>query len=583
MEELFEDRLQLAIPDLPNRLEVLSEKLQHFQVESMDVWIKKHTFFHYYTNFALPETKKFVYETMSSGLHKKATHMVTGVMASEVKDNHYMRFCPKCVKADIEQYGETFWRLSQQLPSAQICLKHRCLLLDSDVPFRPKNRHEYVMATRDNCQTNQQDIVLTPRVEEHLYFLGLESMKLASNDYYFSWDTLQKAYRYLLQSKGYANAKGRVDQQALARQFQLFYGKEVLDRMQSRVDEDNPSCWLKAITRKHRKAFHPVRHLLFIRFLGATIDTILSYSCKELLPFGKPLYPCLNKVCEGYKKDVIPDVLIHICTDTKKPVGTFLCPKCGFSYSRRGPDMNEKDRFKIGRIKSFGDHWFKRLDKLIRGDKASFRLAARELGVDTKTVIKYAQKVEKTCDSLNISIVVEKDKKEWMELCNNADSFTITDIRRKNPALYARLYRSSQEWLLSNSPKGKPVLRKQVIDWTERDLEILKQVKLAADIIKKHVPPLRLTVSRIGTEIGKRNLLEKRLDRLPITKSYLDTVIETIEEFQIRRIHYWAKQLKKDGDLTDWKLKRLAGLKEDITSKVQEEIDSIILNAEVGE
>lgn len=63
----------------------------------------------------------------------------------------------------------------------------------------------------------------------------------------------------------------------------------------------------------------------------------------------------------------------------------------------------------------------------------------------------------------------------------------------------------------------------------------------------------------------------------------MDTVIETVEEFQIRRIQYWAKQLKKDGDLTDWKLKRLAGLKEDITYKVQAEIDKLILNAEIGE
>lgn len=94
----------------------------------------------------------------------------------------------------------------------------------------------------------------------------------------------------------------------MAEQFTLFYGEEFLEAMQSSVDILSESCWLKSITRKHRKSFHPIRHLLLIYFLGEEIDTFYQYAHKEYKPFGEGPYFCLNPAAKHYKQRVIPNV-----------------------------------------------------------------------------------------------------------------------------------------------------------------------------------------------------------------------------------------------------------------------------------
>lgn len=580
MEELFGNRTQLAIPDLPTHLSYLHRQLGHFHPVPLKQWITKHTFYCYHTNFALPETREFVYQTMRNGTHKGAIHVMTGVMASGVKDKERLMYCPYCVEEDFQQYGETYWRLHHQLPSVHVCIKHSCILQESTVSFRPKNRQEFVAATRENCSLNPQHVTYSAKTMEHLRVIARDSIQLATEDYEFNWEPLQKAYQYLLQHKGIANVKGRVNQLELAQQFQAFYGQEALELLQSSVDGENPSCWLKAITRKHRKAFHPVRHLLLIRFLGERMDTILSCASRPYLPFGKAPYPCLNKSCEYYKRDVIPDVYITICTDTRKPVGTFECPACRFTYSRRGPDITGSNRYKIGRIKSFGEAWGHKLYYLINVKKLSYRATAHELGVDTKTVVKYVRKNEKVYVSQKV-VQRESDKEKWLELCKAHPEWTVTEIREKHPALYNRLYRNCREWLLTNSPKLKvQKIEASRINWAVRDREILQQVKQAVEELNQITPPVRLTVSRIGTEIGQRNLLEKKINKMPQTKVFLESVTESTEQFQIRRVRFFVEKLRDKGELLEWRLKRLAGLRSDISPVVQAEINRLIQQAE---
>lgn len=85
---------------------------------------------------------------------------------------------------------------------------------------------------------------------------------------------------------------------------------------------------------------------------------------------------------------IIKECKVTRCSDTGQPVGTFHCA-CGFSYSRRGPDQSEEDRFRRGRIKSFGSVWESKLKEYLKAG-LSYRSTALNLGVDTNTVIKYA-------------------------------------------------------------------------------------------------------------------------------------------------------------------------------------------------
>ena len=292
-----------------------------------------------------------------------------------------LQYCAICAEEELKNYGEMYWHLPHQLPGVLVCPKHQISLSKSLAPFRPDNRHHYVAATRETCPALAPIITYDSKTMEHLLGIAQEAERLIQQDFTFDREALRQTYLVLLQKKGMARGKKHVFQRKLAEQFRAFYDDECLKLLQSEVEMEGENSWLKAITRKHRKSFHPIRHLLLIRFLGETLESIGSQLHTAYHPFGEGPYPCLNHAASHYKEFVVSDLKITRCTDTGKPVGTFTC-NCGFQYSRRGPDQTEADRFQIGRIKAFGPVWQSRLDELIHVEKHSFRAAARKLGVD---------------------------------------------------------------------------------------------------------------------------------------------------------------------------------------------------------
>lgn len=115
-----------------------------------------------------------------------------------------------------------------------------------------------------------------------------------------------------------------------------------------------------------------------------------------------------------------------------------------------------------------------------------------------------------------------------------------------------------------------------------RDKEILKEVIQAVEIWDLDVEKLtRITLSSIGKKINKLSLLEKNKGKLPKTMKYIKGVVEDVETFQIRRLHWLKNQMVNEGEeVVAWKLIRKAGLKDSITLKVKREI-SLLTGEEV--
>jgi len=68
---------------------------------------------------------------------------------SQANSNHcsVMRYCPVCYQEDLQLYGEPYWHRSHQLPDMQICTKHRCWLVDTDVTYNSARQQELFPAT----------------------------------------------------------------------------------------------------------------------------------------------------------------------------------------------------------------------------------------------------------------------------------------------------------------------------------------------------------------------------------------------------------------------------------------------------
>lgn len=153
----------------------------------------------------------------------------------------------------------------------------------------------------------------------------------------------------------------------------------------------------------------------------------------------------------------------------------------------------------------------------------------------------------------------------WLERASRSDEGSLAQLRKDLPAVYAWLYRHDHDWLISQNktlfhhPSRQTKSR---IDWQLRDLEIAAQIREASyELLQLPGKPKRITFSLLGHKIGRISLLEKHVQKMPISKSVLEEVVESREAFAIRKIHWAYQQLREQGidDPPKWQVVRASG------------------------
>ncbi|GAB4525467.1 MAG: TnsD family Tn7-like transposition protein [Pleurocapsa sp.] len=592
IEELFNSRTITATADLPCGLDNLVQNLPPYSSVTADSLINNHTLYPFYAPFLPPKRAKRVKEFMKSSKGGNI-HTTAGVMASAIFTPQYFRFCPECLKEDLNNYGETYWHRLHQIQGVIFCPIHKVALQNSQIPIQGLNKHQYEAARKSNCQVEDLKLEYSQRAIAQLIDLAQDISLLLENSYpshTLEWFT--KRYQTLLIERGYANVSGRVKHEKLIDDFLYSYDTEFLEIIDSSVGYKDRSNWLSQIVRKHRKVFHPIRHLLMIRFLTDSIDTFFQNN-RQYRPFGKSPWLCLNAAAEHYLQPVVTDLEISHCLENKKPLGTFSCD-CGMIYSRSGEDKTEEDKLRIGRVITYGQVWEDKLRELVEVKKLGLRATARELRVDPNTINRYTALLDLTPSwtrnkpklkpkkviSSNEEEIKQQKRDIWLSLQQRNPKLSKTDLRKLAPHIYAWLYRCDRTWLNENSPKLKqPKASVNRIDWNIRDEEILTQAKNVVKQLLKEDKPVRITISRIGAKLGLKALLEKHLGKLPRTKAYLESVKETVEDFQVRRIEWAVEELDRQGEeVRSWKILKLAGLREDCSERVQKFLDQQLMN-----
>ena len=107
--------------------------------------VMQHTFYPYYARFFPTQRKRSTYAYAVNG-NPLTVHRM-GI--SQANGNHcsIMRYCPVCYQEDLQLYGEPYWHRSHQLPDMQICTKHRCWLVDTDVAYNSTRQQELFPAS----------------------------------------------------------------------------------------------------------------------------------------------------------------------------------------------------------------------------------------------------------------------------------------------------------------------------------------------------------------------------------------------------------------------------------------------------
>lgn len=537
--ELFGTDNVIPTLDLPSHLDNLSARSQIIGITS-DQWIDEHTLYSYYAPF-LPENRSRQLKQMMRSNDGSGIHTLVGITASSMERNGELRFCPSCYEVDIKRFGEPYWHRVHQAAGVMVCPEHRIVLHRITHPV--SDRHGLTVLPISRHLFQSDPLVLPDPERTHLRLFGIAQdvqLLLSVGNSLHLYDS-RDSLLHKLSEQGYLTPANRIRQRELEMKLISHYGKELLELLNC-MTYGNDYSWLAVATRKARRAVHPLRQLLLIRFLFGSFSSFLEQRDTSYSPFGKGPWPCLNKVADHYREPCIRHLKITRCSDTGRPVGTFTC-SCGFCYSRRGPDQGSEDRYRIGRIKAFGPVWKNQLTVYM--DKGlSYRAAAEKLGVDTNTVIKYAR-LNPEYESIYDEVILP-----------SASSLTMkTEAPKKKRNTHNARY-----------------IR---VDWEKRDLELSWEVEEACNkmLADREMKPIRITYASIGKRIGKLALLEKHKDKLPITMAILSNRLETVDQFQIRRIGWAAEQMHDEFPIKRWKLIRKAGIRPGYSSAVSDVLD----------
>jgi hypothetical protein len=596
IEDLFGLRNKRAAFDLPSGLESIINNLSGTRL-TVEYLINNHTLFPYYSPFLPKQKAKLIKEQMAS-FKGNTIHTSAGLNASSVHNNRHFKHCRICVSEDLEKFGETYWHRVHQVPGVFICPMHNVPLLIHKRLIYAYNQHEYV-APSQNVLDEMVEVSYSDNIASRLYEYSKEvEWLLNANVPSFELNCYRDRYIAALQEKGIASVTKRVNQKEWFQLFKSTFSNDLLGLLDSSIDDNKPS-WLSMIVQKHRKVFHPIRHILVIKVLYQNLENFFN-SQDEYLPFGKGPWVCLNPAASHYRKKVVRDLKITKCYDTKLPVGTFSC-SCGFIYSRRGPDRSTEDMYRVGRIKRFGPVWEEKLKSLLKEEKSLNRIALR-LNADPQTIKRQAvllnlefpwqgEKLEQAKEKERFSkksnqetidgIKIKEKRDSWLQLMRNNPECGVKDLRSKDPALYTWLYRNDKIWLNSNLPlKKKTNGNNKICNWKERDLQLLEEVKSIINnwAILEQEKPKRITKTAIAKQLTKPYLITNYYHKIPRTMAYISEKVESIQQFQIRRVKLAVeKLLEQETTLREWKIIEEASLNpKSVSCEVYEFIEKIV-------
>ncbi len=588
LEELFGKRS--IVPDLyfGSLLDTLVNHLGNSY--STDILIRANTLFPFYEPF-LPEARRreIVEEMKKEGGSKLYAQL--GISAGGICRKHDICYCYACAKEDIEKYGEPYIHREHQLQGVVVCPHHGVYLQAYTISRRNASRIAFIRLEQDKLVVEYKRIE-NKKVYEELYMLSKLAYRLLQcNRTTVNQQSLLHAYKKVLAQKGLVAINGRVRQQELYKEFVDFYSKQTLEILESNVVLEDEYNWLKVMTRNSKRTVHPIRHLLFINFLGEDLENLFQEAYKEYTPFGKGPWPCLNRSAKHYGEEVIESVTITPDYKTRMPVGTFKC-SCGFIYSRKGPDKTLGDRSRIGRIKAFGDEWDNKLKEVLQQHKWGLRAIAREMSCDPKTILKkdielglYAfMAMNEECNQLEENgktkvnqqgKCIEDCRLVVLQAIEANKSLARTQLRQLIKKEYIYLYRKDKEWLFEHLPMHtrKPIERTNV-NWRERDAILLALIKQKCEELLRREKPVRITQSLIGKELGITSLLESKLYQLPKVGQYVEEVAETVQTFQLRRCKQIIDRKRVENETLElWQLQRLGGIRTAAFNNIKVELE----------
>ncbi|MFA1711482.1 TnsD family transposase [Peribacillus frigoritolerans] len=579
-EDLFGRKTVPVNIAFPSYLRNLQERLPVGSLCTPEKLINDHSLFPLFRPFFSIEKNAQIIDSMYSSESLTAT-FITGYNQSVIPKPSFYRICKVCYEDDMRNIGEGILRRTHQVFGVNVCPHHEVPLTETQIS---------TIAKRSNSDSFipigeglfKKDIVFQGPYQHHIDIAKQVYNILNSDIPMVDKDEINNRYLCYLRQKGYCTFNGTIKEKKIVSGFLNFYGEEFLKSLKSGVTNNSRNNWVAEVLR--RKSLHPLRHILLVNFLGLNIKEFFVNNVEAYNPFGKGPWICFNAATNHFFEANIYNCEIKRDSNSTDPIGTFTC-ECGFKYSRKGPDTTRSDKFKIGKVISYGSVWEQKLIELRYKRKKTIKEVANILNVTPLTVIRKLSKVKagEVPIDMDCPILKYQDKKEkyrynWRKIVDLNSTKSRAELRELAKAEYIWLYRNDRVWLEQNSPNISTKINGNYVDWRRRDIEYLELTKSAvAKILTEQARPKRITITLIGNLIGKSHIFQYGLKNLRLTNEYLESVIETVEDVRVRRIGWAIDELIRQGQvLTYSKIRKKASLS---ISEITPQINQILCAA----
>ncbi len=274
LDDLFGMPHMVFDPSYPKNLDYLVAQLNN--IIDVNQIIYEHTIFPLFVPFLNRGRVDHLYK-MFRGEGKNYANHILGI-----KNNlriTSLKYCRMCLINDDEMFGTPYWHRSHHLPGVHMCLAHH-VSLESKCPvcsaeFKPKKGN----LTRLNryCENGHdltKVIPLNNFRDEHIELM-IELAQDVSfvchlDEHSFNWS---EVYEVGLRELGYCGKNRRVNLTRLRNDMQKAFPESFLARFDCHFNDNGD--WLTSIYLKKQTIFHPLQHLLLIRFLFGSISELV--------------------------------------------------------------------------------------------------------------------------------------------------------------------------------------------------------------------------------------------------------------------------------------------------------------------
>lgn len=563
-QELFGSQHSISAIGLPTHLGHVIDNLPPERKYTVDDLIDQNTLFPLYGPFLSQERWLEIRELMigdnGTGIYRRL-----GLANQNIPRLTFFRYCPDCAEQDKKNFGEYYWHRLHQVVGVEICPIHGNFLENSTAQLETHWTRSALVSANDAIEIRKPRKAASSPWYQTLFDIATDVLYLLEHPCISQGlPFLYKTYHSLLAVQDLVTPYGLVRSSDLMDRFASCYSAELLLMLHCEITR-NTNNWLFRLLRPSKRVQHPLHHILTMHALNSNIDAFFHKPIKSPSPFGEGPWPCLNPVCEFYKKMCISDYQIRKGTEKGYISATFVCV-CGFKYSRVGPDSSPEDIFRRDRIYSYGSIWEKKLSELWPDQDLSLSTISRLLSVSPDLLNRQAAKLglsvprnplQESKKRLSRKRKNQKDvtwyRDQWLAILQEAPDASISALFRKCPKIFEWLRDNDRVWFLEHRPAVRKKSVPQIFQSTQfsskaraneydidYDRTTAKAVRDSASKIGAICPPQRVTIHSIQRDTPQTRVRSK-LTKLPLTAQAFQEVQESRESFLIRRI-WWIVQ-----------------------------------------